>query len=110
MELGEGEAAVHVNGKSYRRLDAIGKGGSSKVYKVMAENFKIFAMKKVTFTEQDGEAAIRGYKGEIDLLRKLAGEERVIRLFDYELNDEKGVLTMVSTPLNTGKGSTADMF
>ena len=91
-------STVHVNGKSYRRLDAIGKGGSSKVYKVMAENFKIFAMKKVTFHEQDGEAAIRGYKGEIDLLRKLAGEERVIRLFDYELNDEKGTLTMVATP------------
>ncbi|KAI5796604.1 kinase-like domain-containing protein [Geopyxis carbonaria] len=88
-------ATVHVNGKAYRRLDAIGKGGSSKVYKVMAENFKMFAMKKVTFQEQDGEAAIRGYKGEIDLLKKLAGEERVIRLFDYEVNDEKQTLHML---------------
>ena len=91
-------SVVHVNGKPYRRLDAIGKGGSSKVYKVMAENFKMLAMKKVTFSSQDGEAAIRGYKGEIDLLRKLSGVDRVIRLYDWEVNDEKQCLTMVHPP------------
>lgn len=91
-------SVVHVNGKPYRRLDAIGKGGSSKVYKVMAENFKMLALKKVTFTAQDGESAIRGYKGEIDLLRKLAGVDRVIRLYDWEMNDQKQCLTLVSTP------------
>lgn len=89
---------VHVNGKPYRRLDAIGKGGSSKVYKVMAENFKMLALKKVTFTAQDGESAIRGYKGEIDLLRALSGVDRVIRLYDWEMNDQKQCLTLVSTP------------
>lgn len=92
-------SVVHVNGKPYRRLDAIGKGGSCKVYKVMAENFKMLALKKVTFTAQDGESAIRGYKGEIDLLRKLAGVDRVIRLYDWEMNDQKQCLTLVSTPL-----------
>lgn len=93
-------SVVHVNGKPYRRLDAIGKGGSSKVYKVMAENYKMLAMKKVTFTSQDGESAIRGYKGEIDLLRKLAGVERVIRLYDWEMNDQKQCLTLVRYPTN----------
>ncbi|KAH0608029.1 uncharacterized protein H6S33_002081 [Morchella sextelata] len=88
-------SVVHVNGKPYRRLDAIGKGGSSKVYKVMAENFKILAMKKVTFTAQDGESAIRGYKGEIDLLKKLAHVDRVVRLYDWEINDGKQCLTML---------------
>lgn len=91
-------SVVHVNGKPYRRLDAIGKGGSSKVYKVMAENFKMLAMKKVTFTAQDGESAIRGYKGEIDLLRKLAGVDRVIRLYDWEMNEQKQCLTLVCYP------------
>jgi len=89
-------STVTINGKPYRRLDAIGKGGSCKVYKVMAENHKIFAMKKVTFHEQDGPAAILGYKGEIDLLKRLSGEERVIRLYDYEMNEEKQALTMVN--------------
>jgi len=88
-------STVTINGKPYRRLDAIGKGGSCKVYKVMAENHKMFAMKKVTFHEQDGPAAILGYKGEIDLLKRLSGEERVIRLYDYEMNEEKQTLTMV---------------
>jgi serine/threonine-protein kinase TTK/MPS1 len=92
-------ATVSVNGKVYRRLDAIGKGGSCKVYKVMAENFKTFAMKKVAFDGQD-ISAIRGYKGEIELLNKLAGEERVIRLYDYELNNDKQTLTMVSFVYN----------
>jgi serine/threonine-protein kinase TTK/MPS1 len=94
-------SVVHVNGKPYRRLDTIGKGGSCKVYKVMAENFKMLAMKKVNFSSQDGEAAIRGYKGEIDLLRKLSGVDRVIRLYDWEINDEKQSLTMVCTPDHT---------
>jgi len=88
---------VIINGRQYRRLDAIGKGGSSKVYKVMAENFRVFAMKKVTFNdEEDGQAAILGYKGEIELLKKLEKVDRVIRLFDYEVNDAKGYLIMVS--------------
>lgn len=88
---------VIINGRQYRRLDAIGKGGSSKVYKVMAENFRVFAMKKVTFSdEEDGQAAILGYKGEIELLKRLEKVDRVIRLFDYEVNDAKGYLIMVS--------------
>lgn len=87
---------IHINGKSYQRLDAIGKGGSSRVYKVMAENKKMFALKKVSFTEQDGPLAIAGYKGEIDLLKRLSGVERVIQLFDYEVNDKKQTLSMVS--------------
>ena len=92
---------VIINGRQYRRLDAIGKGGSSKVYKVMAENFRVFAMKKVTFNdEEDGQAAILGYKGEIELLKKLEKVERVIRLFDYEVNDAKGCLIMVSSSCN----------
>ncbi|KAF8467705.1 kinase-like domain-containing protein [Kalaharituber pfeilii] len=87
---------VIINKRQYRRLDAIGKGGSSKVYKVMAENFKVFAMKKVTFSnEEDGQAAILGYKGEIELLKKLEKVDRVIRLFDYEINDERGCLLML---------------
>jgi serine/threonine-protein kinase TTK/MPS1 len=89
------KSAVTINGKTYKRLGAIGKGGSCKVYRVMAENYKIFAMKKVTFSEQHGPDTIRGYKGEIDLLKNLANEERVISLFDYEMIDSKHTLTMV---------------
>jgi serine/threonine-protein kinase TTK/MPS1 len=86
---------LRVNGKHFTRLDCIGRGGSSRVYRVMAENSRFFALKRVSLDDAD-EAAVRGFKGEIDLLKKLEGEERVIQLYDYELNEEKGTLSVVS--------------
>lgn len=86
---------LRVNGKHFTRLDCIGRGGSSRVYRVMAENSKFFALKRVSLEDAD-EMAVVGFKGEIDLLKKLEGVERVIRLYDYELNEEKGTLSVVS--------------
>ncbi|KAM0287768.1 hypothetical protein ACHAQH_000300 [Verticillium albo-atrum] len=85
---------LRVNGKSYTRLDCVGRGGSAKVYRVTAENGAIFALKRVSL-EQADEMTIRGYKGEIDLLNKLKPVDRVISLFDYEMNDEKRMLTLL---------------
>lgn len=85
---------ISVNNKLFTRMDCIGRGGSSKVYRVMAENFKVFALKRVTLEDQD-DAAIRGYKGEIDLLKKLENVERVVRLFDWELNHERQTLSVL---------------
>jgi serine/threonine-protein kinase TTK/MPS1 len=88
--------ALKVNGKYFTRLDCIGRGGSSRVYRVMAENSKFFALKRVSLDDAD-ESTVRGFKGEIDLLKKLEGVERVIRLYDYELNEEKSTLSVVGT-------------
>lgn len=85
---------ISVNGKLFTRMDCIGRGGSSKVYRVMAENYKVFALKRVTLEDQD-ELAIRGYKGEIDLLRKLENVDRVVRLFDWELNQDRQTLSVL---------------
>ena len=85
---------ISVNGKLFTRMDCIGRGGSSKVYRVMAENYKVFALKRVTLEDQD-EAAIRGYKGEIDLLRKLESVDRVVRLFDWEVNEARHTLSVL---------------
>jgi len=87
---------LKLNGKQFTRLDCIGRGGSSRVYRVMAENSKFFALKRVSLDDAD-ESAVRGFKGEIDLLRKLEGVDRVIRLYDFELNEEKGTLSVVSS-------------
>ena len=83
-----------INHKMYRRLDCIGRGGSSRVFRIMAENYKIFALKRVNLEEAD-MAAIAGYKGEIDLLKRLENVDRVIRLYDYEVNEDKGVLSVM---------------
>jgi serine/threonine-protein kinase TTK/MPS1 len=86
---------ITLNGKTYTRMDLIGRGGSARVYRVMAENHKIFALKKVSLEDVD-QLAIRGYKGEIDLLRKLESVDRVVRLYDWEINEEKQTLSVVS--------------
>jgi serine/threonine-protein kinase TTK/MPS1 len=85
---------VKIKNKVFTRMDLLGRGGSSRVYRVMAENYKVFALKKVNLEEAE-ESAVRGYKGEIDLLRKLEGVDRVVRLYDYEINEEKGTLSVV---------------
>ena len=85
---------VVVNGKIFTQMGKLGEGGSGIVYCVMAENFKTFALKRVKLSECD-ESAVRGYKGEIDLLRKLTEVERVVRLFDWELNEEKEQLCVL---------------
>lgn len=86
---------LKVNGRSYQRVDCIGRGGSAKVYRVTAENGKMFALKRVNIENAD-ETMLRGYKGEISLLQKLVNVERVIQLYDFELNEEKHVLSVVS--------------
>lgn len=86
---------LRVNGKCYTRLECLGRGGSAKVYRVTAENGKMFALKRVSLENAD-EGTIKGYRGEIDLLAKLKGVDRVIDIYDHELNSEKQVLTLVS--------------
>ncbi|PHH49678.1 Serine/threonine-protein kinase MPS1 [Ceratocystis fimbriata CBS 114723] len=85
---------IKVNGKIYTRLDCLGRGGSAKVYRVTAENGKMWALKRVALEHAD-DMTIKGYRGEIDLLRKLDAVDRVIMLLDYEMNTEKQVLTLV---------------
>lgn len=83
-----------VNGKIFTAMGKIGKGGSSDVYCVMAENYKTFALKRVKLEDCD-EHSVRGFKGEIDLLKKLTEVERVVRLFDWEMNEEKQELIVL---------------
>ena len=63
----------------------------------MAPNGKIFALKRVDF-EQADHATIQGYKSEIDLLKKMStseGCDRIIKLYDAEINDSRGRLMML---------------
>ena len=44
-----------VNGKTYGKLDMIGKGGSSRVYRVITPSNEIFALKRVSLDRTDQE-------------------------------------------------------
>ena len=83
---------ILVNDTEYEKVELLGRGGSSKVYKVKGPSNKVYALKRVAFDEFD-ESSINGFKGEISLLEKLKNKERVVQLFDYEMSS--GVLYLI---------------
>ncbi|KAE9363996.1 kinase-like protein [Stipitochalara longipes BDJ] len=85
---------VTINNNAYQRLECIGRCGSCRVYRVMSENFKIWALKKVSLADVD-EQAVRGFKGEIELLRRLSKVDRVVQLRDWEVNEAKQTLSVL---------------
>lgn len=80
---------IVVNKKVYARLDLIGKGGSSRVYRVMNANNEIYAIKRVSLDKTDAET-MSGYMNEIGLLKRLEGNNRIIQLFDSEVKAGPG--------------------
>lgn len=85
---------ISINGIQYEKLELLGRGGSSKVYKVKSlSNNKLFAIKKVTFDQFD-ELCVQGFKGEIDLLLKLKDANRVVRLVDHAIGEGSIYLVM----------------
>ncbi|KAF7422588.1 Dual-specificity kinase, spindle pole body (SPB) duplication and spindle checkpoint function [Pleurotus ostreatus] len=95
---GQGSRQFTVNKKTYARLDLIGKGGTSRVFRVMNASNELFALKRVSLDKTDADA-LHGYMNEIALLKRLDGNSRIIRLYDSELkagpNGSKGYLLMV---------------
>ncbi|KAH6581552.1 hypothetical protein BASA60_002384 [Batrachochytrium salamandrivorans] len=86
-----------VNGVSYKRMELVGRGASSKVFKVLCERDtgqSVFALKKVKLRGQD-PSVVDGYINEISLLKKLSRHERIIRLVDAEINMRDGTMLMV---------------
>lgn len=54
----------------------------------MSAQYEIYAVKRVRLDKADMEA-VQGYKNEIDLLLRLRGNDRIIKLFDYEMDAKK---------------------
>jgi serine/threonine-protein kinase TTK/MPS1 len=82
-------AYKQVNKKVYVRLDMIGKGGSSRVYRVMNTSSEIYAIKRVSLDKTDADT-MGGYMNEIALLKRLDGNNRIIRLVDSEVRAGPG--------------------
>lgn len=87
-----------MNKKKYSRLDCIGKGGSSRVYRVLDASQHLYAVKRVTLDNTDSET-MNGYLNELALLKRLEGNSRIIRLIDSEVKPgargSKGYLMLV---------------
>lgn len=85
---------VYVAGRQYQKLQKIGKGGSSCVYKVIGPNHEILALKEVDLSSAD-LAAIQGYENEISLLEKLQGSSYIIKLHGWERKPDAKVIHIV---------------
>lgn len=89
---------IQVNKKMYARLDMVGKGGSSRVYRVFTHSHQTFAIKRVSLDKTDPET-MSGYMNEIALLKRLEGNSRIIKLIDSEVrpgaDGSKGHLLLV---------------
>ncbi|KAK4701142.1 serine/threonine-protein kinase TTK/MPS1, partial [Phenoliferia sp. Uapishka_3] len=77
-----------VNGQRYHRIGLLGKGGSSRVYRVLDEANNLLAIKRVEISRNDAETRA-SFINEINLLEKLRGNPQIIRLVDSEMNEEK---------------------
>ncbi|GBF89221.1 serine threonine kinase family [Raphidocelis subcapitata] len=85
---------VYVQGVRYTKLECVGRGGSSKVFKVMGPNCRIFALKRIRLQGRDAEAAA-GFVDEINLLHSLKGRPNIIQLIDAQVFTEEGLVYMV---------------
>lgn len=88
------DAVVYVNNKQFLRLEMVGRGGSSKVYKVMGPDRKIYALKRVRVAKKD-LATISSYANEIKLLMRLRGKPHIVQLFDAEVREDAGIIHVV---------------
>lgn len=79
----ENDNFVYVNGIRYQKLGKIGKGGSSEVFKVIATNCSIYALKRINLKGRDWGSAREFYQ-EIEYLEALRGKRHIIQLVDSE--------------------------
>ncbi|OLY80626.1 Serine/threonine-protein kinase mph1 [Smittium mucronatum] len=85
---------IKVNGRIYTKICLSGRGGSSKVYKVLGQKNELYAIKRVSLAKTD-PIVVQGYMDECKLLRKLEGNRSIIQLYDSEVQQSNGLFFMV---------------
>lgn len=90
------ESLITVNNRPYLILEQVGKGGSSKVFKVLSREMEVLALKRVKVSiAPQFRKAIDSYANEIALLRKLRGSPAIIELLDADVQREGGTIHMI---------------
>lgn len=96
---------VTIHGQKFTVVEQIGKGGSSKVYrakcsgrdgnsqsKVKYSTRRSYALKVVSLGDCD-KPTMDEFKGEVSILKRLASEQRVVKMLDYSI--DSNTLTFV---------------
>ncbi|PVU89393.1 hypothetical protein BB559_005117 [Furculomyces boomerangus] len=85
---------LKINGRDYTKICLSGRGGSSKVYKVLGGKNELFAIKRVSLAKTE-PSVVQGYMDECKLLRELHGNPFIIQLYDSEIQRDKKIFLMV---------------
>ncbi|KAL8000477.1 putative protein kinase domain, mad3/Bub1 region 1, protein kinase Mps1 family [Plasmopara halstedii] len=85
---------VVVNGQKYIKLEQIGSGGSSKVYRMLGPDLKIYALKKIKLKKLD-DKSIAQFTNEIELLKRLQGNPYIIKLIAAEQNLQQRQINVI---------------
>jgi len=106
--LSDPSRMIELNGRHYIRLNVLGKGGSSSVYRIIgADDGHVYAYKRVEVKDcEDVDAVFDNYANEIALLRKLSAaasevgvhgqsQSRIIELIDCEVRKDRNYIAMV---------------
>lgn len=107
---------IELNGRQFIRLNVLGKGGSSCVYRIIgADDGQIYAYKRVEVRDtEDVDAVFDNYANEIALLRRLSSaaqgtsssgsssgssvgshQSRIIELVDFEVRRDRNYIAMI---------------
>jgi len=87
--LGLGADVLLVNGVPYSKLETVGCGGTSQVFKVLSPDRKILALKQVKFDCDPG--LLEAVENEISLMKLLRERKLnqvIIELFDSEVRNQ----------------------
>lgn len=85
LPLASPKNLIRINKTFYTKLGVIGKGGSCKVYRVLAPDYQIYALKKVRL-EGMRTKEIESYSNEVALLKRLRGNLSIVKFIDSELD------------------------
>ncbi|XP_030054929.1 dual specificity protein kinase TTK [Microcaecilia unicolor] len=85
---------IVIKGRVYTILRKIGAGGSSKVFQVMDDKKRLYAVKYVDLDGADPQTTT-SYQNEISYLRKLQKHsDKIIRLYDHEITEDHIYMVM----------------
>lgn len=91
-DTGRATKVVYVNGEPYTQLQTIGRGGSSKVYRVQDQDGRILALKRV---QAENSKQLEAFQNEVTLLLQLRDHDHVIQVLDAEIEKERGRIQIV---------------